>query len=120
MPVTVSVCRMPTDWCILAKPLAPEPRQKEGSVNHLPTMLRTRRDQLGISQERAAVALDTSRVTYDKWEKGKSIPDPRRAFALAEWLDLPLWKVLDALELLDEPIANLCREHLGGYLAPAA
>lgn len=49
--------------------------------------LKRRREELGVSQERAAVALDTSSNTYAKWESGEN---PPRKFSwvepIADWL----------------------------------
>lgn len=85
----------------------------------LPTMLRERRAELGISsQERAAVALGTTRNTYGQWETGAQVPSARWVEPLAEWLDRPRWQVLVAIGLLGDDVAEVLTEHMGGYVVP--
>ena len=84
-------------------------------------LLKTRRADLGISsQEKAAVAMGTTKNTWSKWEQGHELPSARWVEPLAEFLDAPRWKVLAALGLLDDEAATVLAEHLGGYPHVAA
>lgn len=83
----------------------------------LPTLIRTRRDELGISMEIAAVQIGTTRLTYHNWEKKNVTPAAKWVEPLAEWLDAPRWQVLNALGLLDDGAATFLGEnYLGSYL----
>ena len=90
-------------------------------MNTLGTMLKQRRAVLGQSQEQAAVAIGTTRTTYQKWEDDTPpLPSAKWVEPLCEWLDAAQWRVLHALGLLDDETASFLGEHLGGYLAAAA
>lgn len=83
-------------------------------------LLKIRRTEVGLSQEQAAVAIGTTRLTYSRWEKGLAVPDPKWFDALADWLGRPTWRVVAATGLLDEAATSVLEEHLGGYLVPIA
>lgn len=82
----------------------------------LHTMLKDRRVELGVSMEVAAVQIGTTRLTYSKWEKARTMPAATWVEPLAEWLDVPRWQVLVALGLLGHDAGEVLSEHLGGYL----
>ena len=77
----------------------------------LAAMLKERRRQLGItSQERAAVQIGTTRLTYSKWESGQT-PDSRWIEPICAFLDVPRWQVLNAIGLLPDGDADLLSTH---------
>ncbi len=83
-------------------------------------MLKTRRAELGVSQEVAAVQIGTTRLTYSRWEKGKALPDSRWIEQLATWLERPRWRVSAALGFIEDEAASVLAEHLGGQHSNAA
>jgi len=84
-------------------------------------MLYDRRMELGISQAKASVQLDTNPETYRLWESGSDLPRRLTWIApLAEWLDKPLRWVVYACGLLDEEEHAILVRELGGYLLSAA
>jgi len=75
---------------------------------------RLRRLELGVSQSRVANALGVSPLQVGRWERGDEVPDPTRARALAEALDVgpdiaDAWLAsanaeLLSVEIVDDPL----------------
>lgn len=87
----------------------------------LSAMLIERREQLGISQEVAAVQIGTNRNTYTAWEKGEGTPEKLKwVRPLASWLDVPTYRVAAALGILGDGEVEVLRDAMGSYLAAAA
>lgn len=64
--------------------------------------LRDHRAELGISQERAAVQLNTSSVSYGKWENGDAIP------MHLKWVPrIALWLGTDRNEVANLIVASM-------------
>jgi transcriptional regulator with XRE-family HTH domain len=82
----------------------------------LGTLLYNRRAKLGISQDRAALQLDTNRETYRSWELGKEVPKHTRWIEpLTDWLGVPQREVVHAIGLIDDDEWEILRAALGGY-----
>lgn len=82
----------------------------------LGTLLYNRRAELGISQDKAAVQLDTNRETYRAWELGKDLPRQTRWIdPLTVWLDVPRREVIHAIGLLDDQEWQVLSDALGSY-----
>lgn len=70
--------------------------------------LRNARKQTGLSQEKLAVRLGTTRLRVNAWENAKGVPSPRFRDALRELLPI------DGLEFNlfdDEGLAEVRREY---------
>jgi transcriptional regulator with XRE-family HTH domain/anti-sigma regulatory factor (Ser/Thr protein kinase) len=68
----------------------------------LGSRLRTRREELGLSQAQAARQLDVARTAYRLWEMEAARPAPDRWRVIAKWLGISMTAMLHAEELLDE------------------
>jgi transcriptional regulator with XRE-family HTH domain/anti-sigma regulatory factor (Ser/Thr protein kinase) len=68
----------------------------------LGTRLRTRREELGLTQAEAARELDVARTAYRLWELEASRPAPDRWRSIAKWLGMSVTAMLLAGELIDE------------------
>lgn len=56
-------------------------------TNELPQRLKTRREALGVSLESAARQLGVSLSTYQRWERGRSVPRGNNDLRVIEaWL----------------------------------
>ena len=64
--------------------------------------LRSRREELGLSQAEAARELDVARTAYRLWELEASRPAPDRWRSIAKWLGMSVTAMLLAGELIDE------------------
>jgi transcriptional regulator with XRE-family HTH domain/anti-sigma regulatory factor (Ser/Thr protein kinase) len=64
--------------------------------------LRSRREELGLTQAEAARELDVARTAYRLWELEASRPAPDRWRAIAKWLGMSVTAMLLAGELIDE------------------
>jgi anti-sigma regulatory factor (Ser/Thr protein kinase)/transcriptional regulator with XRE-family HTH domain len=73
-----------------------------GEVIPLGTRLRTRREELGLSQAQAARELDVARTAYRLWELEAARPAPDRWRAIAKWLGMSVTAMLLAGELIDQ------------------
>lgn len=51
-------------------------------------IFKRRREQLGLTQQNVADAIECSLRTYQKWESGENIPDGTNLIRLLNWLDL--------------------------------
>ena len=89
-------------------------------MDSIANMLGKRRAELGVSQEVAAVTIGTTRTSYQKWQSGAETPTARWVEPLAEWLDIPRWKVLGGIGLLGDDELRILSDALGGYLVPLA
>ena len=69
-------------------------------VISLADRLRTRRDELGISQAQAARELDVARTAYRLWELEAARPAPDRWRLIAHWLGISVSTLLLAEELM--------------------
>lgn len=56
--------------------------------------LRLQREALTLSQEEAAQRIGVSRVQYNRWERGRSTPDPDACEKIAVGFGLPIREVL--------------------------
>ena len=56
----------------------------------LDSIVRARREQLGLSQAQMAERLGVTLATVCRWENGEAIPPPKRLAQLAHTLDLDL------------------------------
>ena len=76
----------------------------EGMAEVIPlgTRLRTRREELGLTQAEAARELDVARTAYRLWELEASRPAPDRWRTIAKWLGMSVTAMLLAGELIDE------------------
>ena len=54
------------------------------------------RTEKGIRQEEMAVRLHVVRQTVSKWETGRSVPDAEMLLQIAELLEIPVNRLLDA------------------------
>jgi transcriptional regulator with XRE-family HTH domain len=80
-------------------------------------MLYARRQELGISQNKAAVQLDTNPETYSQWERGLHTPKQFRWIEpIATWTNKPRRWVVYACGLLDDEEYEILARELGGYL----
>jgi transcriptional regulator with XRE-family HTH domain/anti-sigma regulatory factor (Ser/Thr protein kinase) len=73
-----------------------------GDVIPLGSRLRSRREELGLSQAEAARELDVARTAYRLWELEAARPSPDRWRAIAKWLGMSVTAMLLAGELIDE------------------
>jgi anti-sigma regulatory factor (Ser/Thr protein kinase)/transcriptional regulator with XRE-family HTH domain len=64
--------------------------------------LRSRREELGLTQAEAARELDVARTAYRLWELEASRPAPDRWRSIAKWLGISVTAMLLAGELIDE------------------
>jgi transcriptional regulator with XRE-family HTH domain/anti-sigma regulatory factor (Ser/Thr protein kinase) len=64
--------------------------------------LRSRREELGLTQAEAARELDVARTAYRLWELEASRPAPDRWRSIAKWLGVSVTAMLLAGELIDE------------------
>ena len=65
--------------------------------------IKSRRQELGLSAEKIAKALGTTRVTVGRWEKGKHEPDDQTKIALAKILQT---SVAFLIGEADEPVVR--------------
>jgi transcriptional regulator with XRE-family HTH domain/anti-sigma regulatory factor (Ser/Thr protein kinase) len=77
-----------------------------GDVIPLGTRLRTRREELGLTQAQAARELDVARTAYRLWELEAARPAPDRWRSIAKWLGMSVTAMLLAGELIDEAEAR--------------
>ena len=68
--------------------------------------LRTRREELGISQAQAARELDVARTAYRLWEMEAANPSPDRWRLIARWLGVSVATMLLAEDLIDQSEAT--------------
>jgi len=68
----------------------------------LGTRLRTRREELGLTQAQAARELDVARTAYRLWELEAARPAPDRWRSIAKWLGISMTAMLLAGELIDQ------------------
>jgi transcriptional regulator with XRE-family HTH domain len=68
----------------------------------LGTRLRSRREELGLSQAEAARELDVARTAYRLWELEAARPAPDRWRTIAKWLGMSVTAMLLAGQLIDE------------------
>jgi transcriptional regulator with XRE-family HTH domain/anti-sigma regulatory factor (Ser/Thr protein kinase) len=73
-----------------------------GEVIPLGSRLRSRREELGLTQAQAARELDVARTAYRLWELEAARPAPDRWRAIAKWLGISVTAMLLAGELIDE------------------
>ena len=52
--------------------------------------LKAKREEFGLSQTSIAIELAISRVAYNHWESGKTVPNQKHLTALAKILDVPV------------------------------
>ena len=52
--------------------------------------LKAKRDEFGLSQTSIAIELAISRVAYNHWESGKTVPNQKHLTALSKILDVPV------------------------------
>ena len=52
--------------------------------------LKAKREEFGLSQTRIAIELAISRVAYNHWESGKTVPNQKHLTALSKILDVPV------------------------------
>jgi transcriptional regulator with XRE-family HTH domain len=71
-------------------------------VVSLAERLKSRRDELGISQSQAARELDVARTAYRLWEMEAAKPSPDRWRLIAGWLGVSVTTLLLAEELITE------------------
>jgi transcriptional regulator with XRE-family HTH domain/anti-sigma regulatory factor (Ser/Thr protein kinase) len=64
--------------------------------------LRSRREELGLTQTQAAKQLDVARTAYRLWEMEAAKPAPDRWRAIAKWLGISMTAILLAEELIDQ------------------
>jgi transcriptional regulator with XRE-family HTH domain/anti-sigma regulatory factor (Ser/Thr protein kinase) len=64
--------------------------------------LRSRREELGLTQAQAARELEVARTAYRLWELEAARPAPDRWRAIAKWLGISVTAMLLAGELIDE------------------
>ena len=81
----------------------PEPEH----VVSLADRLKTRREQLGISQAQAARELDVARTAYRLWEMEAAKPAPDRWRLIASWLGVSVTTMLLAEDLMSEEEAAM-------------
>ncbi len=78
----------------------PETFPAAGNVSppggHLPKLLRTAREQLGLKQEDAGRKVDINCTTVSKWETGVKTPPKATALGYCAALGIPWEAVLDA------------------------
>ena len=77
-----------------------------GEVIPLGTRLRTRREELGLTQAQAARELDVARTAYRLWELEAARPSPDRWRTIAKWLGMSVTAMLLAGELIDQQYLN--------------
>ena len=75
--------------------------QPEGIVS-LAERLKSRREELGISQSQAARELDVARTAYRLWEMEAAKPAPDRWRLIATWLGISVTAMLLAEDLVSE------------------
>src|SRR6476469_4212124 len=68
-------------------------------VVSLAERLKTRREQLGLSQAQAARELDVARTAYRLWEMEAAKPQPDRWKLISRWLGVSVTTMLLADEL---------------------
>ena len=52
--------------------------------------LKAKREEFGLSQTSIAIELAISRVAYNHWESGKTVPNQKHLTALSKILDVPV------------------------------
>jgi transcriptional regulator with XRE-family HTH domain/anti-sigma regulatory factor (Ser/Thr protein kinase) len=72
--------------------------------------LRTRREELGLSQAQAARELDVARTAYRLWELEAAKPAPDRWRLISRWLGVSVATMLLAEQLIDEEEAASANE----------
>ena len=75
----------------------------DAPVISLAERLKSRREQLGLSQAQAARELDVARTAYRLWEMEAAKPQPDRWRLISRWLGVSVTTMLLADELDDEP-----------------
>jgi transcriptional regulator with XRE-family HTH domain len=68
--------------------------------------LKTRREELGLSQSQAARELDVARTAYRLWEMEAARPAPDRWRLIARWLGVSVATMLLAADLIDDDEAT--------------
>jgi transcriptional regulator with XRE-family HTH domain len=68
--------------------------------------LRSKREQLGLSQSQAARELDVARTAYRLWEMEAARPSPDRWRLIARWLGVSVATMLLAEDLIDDTEAD--------------
>jgi transcriptional regulator with XRE-family HTH domain len=71
----------------------------DGRRRHLADLLRRRRDELGISQAKAALSIGVAQATYAGWEICRATPGRELAPPLARFLGQPAAEVARLLEV---------------------
>jgi transcriptional regulator with XRE-family HTH domain/anti-sigma regulatory factor (Ser/Thr protein kinase) len=91
-----------------------------GDVVPLGSRLRSRRQELGLTQAEAARELDVARTAYRLWEMEAARPAPDRWRSIAKWLGMSVTAMLLAGELIDEAEAHEADEAatVAGYPGP--
>jgi transcriptional regulator with XRE-family HTH domain len=72
-------------------------------VVSLAERLKTRREQLGLSQAQAARELDVARTAYRLWEMEAAKPQPDRWQLISRWLGVSVTTMLLADDIDDDP-----------------
>jgi transcriptional regulator with XRE-family HTH domain/anti-sigma regulatory factor (Ser/Thr protein kinase) len=75
----------------------------DAPVISLAERLKSRREQLGLSQAQAARELDVARTAYRLWEMEAAKPQPDRWRLISRWLGVSVTTMLLADDLDDEP-----------------
>jgi transcriptional regulator with XRE-family HTH domain/anti-sigma regulatory factor (Ser/Thr protein kinase) len=78
----------------------------KAEVISLGERLRTRREELGLSQAQAARELDVARTAYRLWEMEAAKPAPDRWRLISRWLGMSVAAMLLAEQLIDEDEAS--------------
>ena len=81
--------------------------EPERVVVSLAARLKSRREQLGISQSQAARELDVARTAYRLWEMEAAKPAPDRWRLIASWLGVSVTTMLLAEDLMSEDEAAM-------------
>jgi transcriptional regulator with XRE-family HTH domain/anti-sigma regulatory factor (Ser/Thr protein kinase) len=77
-----------------------------GEVVSIGELLKSHREELGMSQAQAARELDVARTAYRLWEMEAAKPAPDRWRLIARWLGVSVATMLLAEELIDEGEAS--------------
>jgi transcriptional regulator with XRE-family HTH domain len=76
-------------------------------------------DEAGLKQSKLADALGVSRNTVSGWCKGTKTPTIERTYAIADFLDIPVYRLLEGAETLTVPPPELIEAARDGYLSDA-
>ena len=85
------------------------------TVVSLGERLKSRREELGLSQSQAARELDVARTAYRLWEMEAARPSPDRWRLIARWLGVSVATMLLAEDLIDDSEAHRA-ENIAGRL----